>query len=447
MKSHQFWSILTVVLFIGALLSMVLYARADCSPADIGTVGNDNIICTITNFPGGTFDVQGLEGDDTIVIDNGVNTGVDMYGDSSNAGVSGNDTIINNGNMSGSISGDSGLGNNSGNDVIVNNGTSNTISGDGFNGTTNSGSDTITNNGTVNGSIAGDTVASGDATGSDTITNNGNVNGDIYGDGNIISTGGGNDTINNNGNINGGIYGDGDASVSSGNDTVNNSGYVGNTIDTGNGNDTVNNSGYVGNTIDLGAGDDTMTITGNGYVGGVIEGGSGYDTLNFNLATSDPEELQAIAQQIAAANPAGGTLTIRGIVYTWQNFEQLSTLLLSLVRVNGVGDPLAVFCALGGGIDVYAVVGNQGILSLSVSAQALSNASANAQENGVTVNVAHSSTSVVYALASGEIQVNAPNGFDFTFNYQSRCGELPEAGTLVVEEVETDTFTIINRPR
>jgi hypothetical protein len=330
--------------------------------------------------------------------------------------------------------GDSDSGVNTGSDTIINNGTANYISGDSYSGD-GSGNDVIVNNGTVYSGIVGDTITGGTASGNDTITNNGVANNNIMGDGGFGATGGGDDTINNNGTVYGTIYGDSGSGGGGGNDSINNSGYVSYDIDGGDGNDSINNSGTVDNNINAGNGDDTVTITGSGTVGGVMDGGAGYDVLQFNLATSNPEELMAIAEQIAAANPAGGTLTINGIVYTWQNFEQLSTLLLSLVRLNGVGDPLAVFCSLGGGIDVYAVVGTQGILSLSVSGQALSNASTFAQENGTTVTVANSSSSTVYALSSGEFQVNHPSGFDFTFSYQTRCGELPAAGTFVEEEV------------
>ncbi len=449
MKSHYFWIILTVILVIVAFLTMALSANADCNPADVGTSGNDSIICDTSYQPGGTQDVQGLGGDDVIVVDSGVSAFVDVSGDNTGAGVgTGNDTIVNSGTINGNLIGDSDMGDGTGNDAIVNNGYADSLVGDTSNGV-GSGSDVLVNNGTVV-NMNGDSIFNS-GSGSDSLVNNGTTN-EMFGD-TTFGDGSGNDTLVNNGNVVEDVYADTYSGTGSGNDTVINNGVVAGNVfgdselGSGTGNDNITNGGTINGSIYAGGGDDTVTIVGSGSVGGVIDGGADYDVLNFNFTSSDPEELLAIAQQIAAANPAGGTLTIRGIVYTWQNFEQLSSLLLSLIRINGVADPFAVFCTFGGGIDVYAIVGDDGVLSLTISAQALSNAIARAQEIGTFVRVDSSATSTVYVFPSGEIQVNAPTGYDYAFDYRVRCGELPLPGAVVEEEVELDSFVIINRPR
>jgi hypothetical protein len=193
------------------------------------------------------------------------------------------------------------------------------------------------------------------------------------------------------------------------------------------------------------SGNDTVIISGNNAtVGGMIDGGTGYDVLTFSLNTADPAQRQAWAEQIAAANPNGGTLTFNGHTYTWQNFEELSQLLITLNPVYR--GSFAVYCALGGGIDVYAINEQQGTLAFNVSAQALSNGITQGA-NGTTQLVSSSGVTL-YALTTGELQVNGPNNNTFTFRYEAYCGILPEAQTIVVEpeEEELPAFTIINQP-
>lgn len=442
------------ILILVALVG-VLRTRADCIPGDIGTSGDDTIICDATNPPS-SGGVDGGDGNDTIVVegdyDGSANiagdfgsgppgTGDDVIindgtivdasitGDNFNGNGSGDDIIVNNGTVEGSIYGDTSGGDGSGNDTIVNNGTSFDIIGDAGFGE-GSGNDTITNNG-ITYVIVGDAY-DGDSSGNDTITNNGYVSGDVYGDSaTYISEGGpvdssGSDTITNTGLIDGSIYGD----------TYDNAGT---------GSDTIVNSGAVGN-IYAGGGDDTVTIQGSGVVTGIMDGGAGFDTLTFNLTSSDPNEILEIAAQIATANPSGGTLTIRGITYVWQNFEQLSALLISLVRLNTLAEPFAVFCRLGGGLDIYATVGSEGFFSLYASAQQISNGIEQAQTTGSFVRIGSSATSTLFALSTGELQVNAPNGAAFTFRYEQRCGPLPTPRDEPIEDI-VETGVIINRPR
>jgi hypothetical protein len=160
------------------------------------------------------------------------------------------------------------------------------------------------------------------------------------------------------------------------------------------------------------------------------------------------EELDALAAQIAAANPGGGTIIINGMTYNWVNFEELRTL-LRLRRLNDLGAPIAVFCAARGGVDVYTVSGNQGLFSLYISPEQVTGGITQATTSGQNTFVAGSDTSSFYALNTGEVQANAPDGYAFTFHYETICGALPTEGAApeVVEEEELPGFTIINRPR
>jgi hypothetical protein len=445
----KFRRYLLMLVLAGAVFVGVLRTRATCTPSDTGTAGDDTIVCNATNPPSGNVD--GGDGNDTILIEADYDGSTNVAGDNG-GGSDGDDVIVNNGTIvDASITGDDNGGEGSGDDVIVNNGTvDGSVYGDTPYGE-GSGDDTIVNNGTTS-DIIGDT-GDGDGSGNDSITNNGityTIIGDTYG-GEVGGDGSGSDTITNNGYVSGDIYGDSANGDSTGNDTITNTNLVDGSIygdsydNSGTGSDTIVNSGSVSN-IYAGGGNDSVTIQGGGTVTGIMDGGDGFDTLTFSLTSSDPDELLAIAAQIAAANPAGGTLVIRGITYVWQNFEQLSALLISLVRLNTLAQPFAVFCRLGGGVDVYATVGSEGFFSLYASAQQISNGIALAQTTGNVVQIGASSTSTLFALATGELQVNAPSGAAFTFNYVQRCGPLPTPRDEPLEEV-IETGIIINRPR
>lgn len=115
---------------------------------------------------------------------------------------------------------------------------------------------------------------------------------------------------------------------------INNGSVTGATaaIETGGGNDTVVNNGTANGDINLGDGDDTMIV--RNEVNGTMDGGAGTDTLIFELTIIGTEhDLNTVAQQMADANPAGGTVIINGQRYTWTNFESLIEL-LSLIDVN-----------------------------------------------------------------------------------------------------------------
>ncbi len=218
-----------------------------------GTAGNDTIINngevtdidgdtdndTITNNNQVNFNIHGGEGDDTITNNGGVFNDIE--------GEDGNDTIINN-----SFIGDD-IEAGAGNDTVINYG----IINDDMEGQ--DGDDTLTNHGEVWDDIEG-------GNGTDTIYNTGYVDEDIFG-------GDGDDTITNTetGNILAIFGGDG-------NDIIHNQGYLDDAIYGGNGADTITNSGAgdVGGLLG-GEGDDTITHTGFGAVG--IEGGDGDDTV------------------------------------------------------------------------------------------------------------------------------------------------------------------------
>ncbi|MFN8375753.1 MAG: hypothetical protein U0694_23135 [Anaerolineae bacterium] len=127
---------------------------------------------------------------------------------------------------------------------------------------------------------------------------------------------------------------------------------------------------------------------------GTIDGGTGYDA-DVQPHQRQPRRTPFLAEQIAAANWRHAHLQ-----WSHLHLGQLrgtDAPVFSIARINLPADPLAVFCSLQGGIDTYAIVGQQGTLSLGISAQQLSNGLTQAQSSGDTVLVGQSATSTVCA--------------------------------------------------
>ncbi|MCS7070819.1 MAG: hypothetical protein NZM00_04885, partial [Anaerolinea sp.] len=115
---------------------------------------------------------------------------------------------------------------------------------------------------------------------------------------------------------------------------------------------------------------------------GTINGGPGIDGLGFAFTVNVPSlaAANAISAAIAAASPAGGTITIGLLTYTWTNFEALYNLLSFNIaedviitipvtrRVNqhDVAAPVAIYCAAGG-VELWTVdAGGAGRFAASI---------------------------------------------------------------------------------
>jgi hypothetical protein len=227
----------------------------------------------------------------------------------------------------------SGVGINSSVGIVINNGSITVLgTGTGIEGFNNN----IINNGVIT-APRGHGIVSGVG---GKVTNNGIVSARYYAI--IMLTG--NNTITNNGTLTGGLSA---IETTLGNDTVTNNGIVNGAVNLGSGNDNATNNGIVNGAINLGAGDDTMTVS--GVVTGTMDGGPGWDTLIFDMTvegTSD--DLDALAREMAAANPAGGSITISGYTFTWLNFESLINLLRFIER-----NPNPRPCAFDGRINAF----------------------------------------------------------------------------------------------
>lgn len=102
-------------------------------------------------------------------------------------------------------------------------------------------------------------------------------------------------------------------------------------IDTSDGNDNVSISNATvqsdgadpsANAIELNSGDDTLTLGSGANIVGQIDGRDDTDTLVFAMEVP-AMELAAVQAAIAGADPAGDTLMINGLTYTFINFESL----------------------------------------------------------------------------------------------------------------------------
>ncbi len=434
MAKNVRWLIGSMVLSLMLISSGVMIAYAqDCD----GTTGNDVINCT-TNPVNPENQIDGDLGDDNITQAAGVTTSyIDADGqsgvaDGPGAGPGGNDTIVNNGTVTISISADFVTGK-PGNDSVTNNGTTGDILGDEtYDTTAQNGDDVIVNNGIVTGTIRGDGNASlaleGGSGGNDIITNNGTT-GNIIGDSGATGVGG-NDTITNNGAVTGNIISD-------------NSTTLGNPATGNGGNDSITNNGSVGGYIDAGEGNDTVTIGNNGTVGGTINGGTGTDTLQFQF--NDPNEGAAAAATLAGMSPAGGTVTFGGRTYTWTNFEQLKALFTAAAvagqpitisvnagqikdgRLNSydLGAPFAVYCVPNEFVRVIDIQQNgNNILAFEAKFTAIDEAVASAKANAKSVGIASGQGDFLSADANGSLVASGPTldgTKTYTFHFQTDC--------------------------
>jgi hypothetical protein len=101
------------------------------------------------------------------------------------------------------------------------------------------------------------------------------------------------------------------------------------------------------------------------------------------------------------------------------------------------GAPIALFCTDGGGIDIYNIVDDEGFFFRRVSAQQIANGIEIATYEGQNVRILNTSSTDVWILYSGEVQINRGD-YEFRFIYQNTCGALPEADSVLEENVETE---------
>jgi hypothetical protein len=116
------------------------------------------------------------------------------------------------------------------------------------------------------------------------------------------------------------------------------------------------------------------------------------------------------------------------------------------LNAGDYGAPVALYCTEGGGIDIYNIVGNEGVFAHRISDQEIANSIATAQESGNNVQLIGNENVEVWVLASGQIQINT-GGRAYGFTYQGVCGALPEPNFDNEVEEEENVGVIINRPR
>ncbi|MCS7071930.1 MAG: hypothetical protein NZM00_10525, partial [Anaerolinea sp.] len=354
----------------------------------LGGDGND----TVNNFAGAAAHLlSGDAGSDSVSNRGAVNTSLN--------GGAGNDSVTN---FAGGVA--SWLDGGPDNDRVSNLGFVNAslIGGAGSDSVTNfagafaaqmygdAGNDTVVNGGFINGELRGGddhdvvinlggaqaTNISGDY-GDDSVFNGGYLVGQLYG-------GDGNDTV-----VNAAFSYSAGAQLGAGNDSFINGGYLNGLLNCGDGNDTVSIGGFVNAGIACGGGSDIVSIF-NGVVAGqgaavvgLIDGGPGIDGLVFNFTVNVPSQAaaNAISAAIAAASPAGGTVTIGQVTYSWINFEALYNLLAFNInepvivtiplarRINAldVAAPVAIYC-VAGAVELWTVgADGSGAHALSVS--------------------------------------------------------------------------------
>ena len=75
--------------------------------------------------------------------------------------------------------------------------------------------------------------------------------------------------------------------------------------------------------ISAGSQNDTVRLGTGARIDGLVDCGNGNeDSLVFTM-TVPQDQIASISSQIAAANPAGGSITINGLFYEWEDCEEL----------------------------------------------------------------------------------------------------------------------------
>jgi hypothetical protein len=114
-------------------------------------------------------------------------------------------------------------------------------------------------------------------------------------------------------------------------------------------------------------------------------------------------------------------------------------------RMNEIWAPVAIYCTAGGGIDVYEIVGDDGVfLARATPAQILYGIES-AETYGRNIRIVNTGSADVWALTSGEIQIN-DGEYVHRFYYEERCGELVVAEEDVIPVIVEEGPEIINRP-
>ncbi len=407
---------------VAALLAVALLAVAtpvragECQP---GLSGND-WTCINSGTLNDWLGVDSVPGTQTVMVINEV-TGI-VNGPAANTAIrasganggSGNMTAINRGTVNSLWLGIT-TWSDSGNATVINSGTVTTLVSlsDGLTAHSNSGSATVINSGTVN--ATDDGISASSNSGTATVINSGTVtavyNGVQVGANTpfstVINSGSLTTTHASRNAILGGIH----------SDLVINSGEL--------------NAPNSGLAIDTRAGDDTVIIEG-GSVDGLIDGGDDTDSLAFSIVHG-AEGFDRVVAALAAADPAGGSITINGETYTWSNFESLQNLLRMAMIGDGRANAFdftanaALYCA-GGGAQVYRIhEDGQGEWAYDVpdglAAAALGQAIASGQHVLVTerLGVQLWALGETDAYGGAQFQLMGPGGYVYIFPANT-CG-------------------------
>jgi len=283
----------TSILLVLCILPVWAPVHAQCTVVGTTAGGGDEVECTGADNDG--FD--GTANPDSLTIQPGAS--ISRSGANVISLMDGNDQIVMNGGTVTRTDGGNGL------------------SGDGDNDTFN-----------INGGVINATFAINGAGGDDVVNiTGGTLNGEI----NLSSD---NDMLTMS---HGAIVSERDAiNASSGNDVVTITGGTviagtdgsGTGINGSSGADTISIStailtgGASSDAINASSGDDEITYGTGAVINGELNCGDDFDTLTFAMFVP-PEQFAAAGNAIAGANPAGDSVTINGLTYTWRDCELL----------------------------------------------------------------------------------------------------------------------------
>lgn len=243
----------------------------------------------------------------------------------------------------------------------------------------------------------------------------------------------GDDVITNNGTISsGGIDG------GSGNDTITNNGFISASVDGGPGSDVILNLGTLAGGFGLDGGSGANTIYNDGSVDFIIAGGGGAGTVILGPNADGMAGINGDGDDtlcfnngvdVAGLSAAGGSVTVGAETFTWSNFAALAVNCPVPGLATGDGrlntdplPPVVVWCRPAG-VEVFSVnyATSEGALAFRASPAAVEQGIVTAQTTGANTAIASGDGATLYALTSGELQVNKfePSGNLYVFIFDA----------------------------
>jgi LysM repeat protein len=191
---------------------------------------------------------------------------------------------------------------------------------------------------------------------------------------------------------------------------------------------------------------DAVNVSGTAGVSGsvVINVTAGVVLVTGNTTGVTAGQTFNITAPYSAAQPVGTSITVTTTIGTFTDTRTVSCAGPlgggGDGRLNGLSDPIAIFCQ-NGGVNLTNIVNGVGVSSVTASGGQIVNGLVTAGTTGQNTQIVGSGSTSLWALSSGELQAvfRGTTNFDFIFS-PSRCGiTVTLTGVVVVTRTPVAT--------